>query len=331
MTDLKIEQMAEARATRRALGNAFPPGVGHIEDVLENPYYYEPAPQALLPEQMNKMESAEVITMSKPEVVLNTSDFEEAQKPTPPAPKKAPAKTKAPVPTPPPAPMPIPSNSTELPDVEIDEEIITPDISDIEEIASAEVAKPTAKSETESEFNNAPPGIDQINRIADLCKQLGYSERVIDDSVAKLNNRAEAQKAITTLLGKIAEKAGEPKEPKTSSIKKMGEKVEAEYEGIKKTPLEEQQGISEEEASAVFGEDMEYDPVGNKAEVLEYLEGLEENDLRDLLNQHKSEFKLALDAYKLKPTEENGTIKTIQSAWCTCINQTILKKGYGLN
>ena len=38
-TNLKLMQMAEARAKRRALDDAFPPGVGHIEDVTEYPDY----------------------------------------------------------------------------------------------------------------------------------------------------------------------------------------------------------------------------------------------------------------------------------------------------
>lgn len=38
-SDLKLRQMAEARSKRRALSDAFPPGVGHIEDVTEYPDY----------------------------------------------------------------------------------------------------------------------------------------------------------------------------------------------------------------------------------------------------------------------------------------------------
>lgn len=308
----------------------------------------------------SRFKRAEVIASSEPETLLE-------RKETPPATKKTTAKATAKTP----ASMPIPSNSTELPTTQIMQEELdamddeeysirhdngeipsrtlnnpdgTPIIDEgdtIPKVIPTSVSVSTPQTATASNNDNLPPGIDQLNRIADLCKQLGYSEKVTDDAIAKLSNRTEAQKAITKLLEKIAERASDKIEtPKESSVKKTAEKVETEYAEIKADPRfkqmcgddEESTEITAEEASEAFGqnEDDGPDPTTEKVSAMEYLDGLSKEELEAFHIEKKQLFREALANLKKSETPENERSKKIQSAWCATINETKIKKGYGI-
>lgn len=215
-TELKLEQMAEARAMRRCLARSFPVGLGNYEDALDSeeiglkvssvdPKIESPASsnvaEKLIGAKKPKATKAEEVAKPQPEPVAEAITVEEISAETlsqvaHEEPKKEEAQTEIP------APAPVVAEPVQEPVTEATVEEVfgatpepaTEDIDNDQAVEDALDNKPGAEPNP-----SLVPGLDQIKRISELqseiCELLGT-----DYDIAKPTNREEAAGLIRELI-----------------------------------------------------------------------------------------------------------------------------------
>ncbi len=361
MTDLKIMQMAEARATRRALANAFPPGVGHIEDVTEAPDYVLPEyeAQSLLPSESDRFKAAKVISKPDKKETIKAVD-EVPEEPAPEALKKKVAEKPRDLD----AELEDASNSDATPEdiAELKKEHEEP-----AEVVPTPMSEPKAKTAPEKAPAVARPGKDQIDRIRELLEMLGADEETMQTHLAPITDRDLAAEKISRLLARIETMKAKAKEEaakavsgeedssdqsmeddldgktetpaaaKTSKVGDMAKKADSAASAVTEDPRfkqmfgdkpqdpEDQEEPEEgSELSAEEGSDVFAEHAGEADD----LDTMSEADMRAAHAAAKVVFKQALDTYKADPTEENAAARSEASGKCAEISQAIIARGF---